>query len=129
MASLIAAAALATGAQDVGARIGEAAAAEQSLRGPLEGAWSLRDARGHAIFALQISDPVDGPLGGAWRDLANNDLGVVDGGSRGGGHVHLKLALHAQERAWLTLRPAGSARWRGRMIAAGRAVPVTLARN
>jgi hypothetical protein len=129
MALLIAAAVLAAGPADLGARIGEAAAAEQSLRGPLEGAWTLRDAHGHALYALQIADPVDGPLGGAWRDLATNDLGVVDGGSRGGGLVHLKLTLHAQERAWLTLRPAGPARWRGRMIAGRRGVPVTLSRQ
>ena len=128
-ASLIVAVALVAGGQDIGARIGEAAAAEQSLRGPLEGAWTLRDVHGQAVYALQISDPIDGPLGGAWRDLATNDLGVVDGGSRGGRHIHLKLALHAQERAWLTLRPAGPARWRGRMIAGGRTVPVTLARS
>jgi hypothetical protein len=129
MAPLIAAAALAAGDADVGARIGEAAAAEASMRGPLEGAWTLRDAHGHALFDLQISDPIDGPLGGAWRDLATSDLGVVDGGSRGGGLVHLKLTLHARERAWLTLRPGGPARWRGRMIVAGRGVPVTLARD
>ncbi len=129
MPSLIAAAALASGAADLGARVGEAAAAEQSLRGPLEGAWILRDARGRALYALQVSDPIDGPLGGAWRDLANGDLGVVDGGSRGGGFVHLKLALYAHERAWLALRPAGPARWRGRMIAAGHGVAATLARD
>jgi hypothetical protein len=129
MATLIGVAALAAGAPDLGARIGEAAAAEQSLRGPFEGAWILRDAHGHVLYALQMSDPIDGPLGGAWRDLATNDLGVVDGGSRGGGLVQLKLTLHTHERAWLTLRPAGPARWRGRMIAAGRGAPVTLSRN
>ena len=129
MSPLIAAAVLAAGPADLGARIGEAAAAEESLRGPLEGAWTLRDDHGHALYALQVSDPVDGPLGGAWRDLATNDLGVVEGGSRGGGLVHLKLTLHAHERAWLTLRAAGPGRWRGRMIAAGRGVTVTLTRD
>ena len=129
MAPLIAAAALAAGAPDLGERLGEAAAAEQALRGPLEGAWTLRDARGRPIYALQIADPVDGPLGGAWRDMATGDLGLIDGGSRGGGLVHLKLTLHTEERAWLTLRPADPGPWRGRMIAGRRSVPVTLARN
>jgi hypothetical protein len=129
IAALIAVAALAAGGADIGPRIGEAAAAEASLRGPLEGAWTLRDARGRAVYDLQIADPIDGPLGGAWRDLATDDLGVIAGGSRGGGLVRLELTLRAHERAWLTLRPAGPARWRGRMIAAGRGVPVTLARD
>jgi hypothetical protein len=129
IAAVIAAAALTAGAADLGVRIGEAAAAERSLRGPLEGAWTLRDAHGRAVFDLQISDPVGGPLGGAWRDLATNDLGVIDGGSRRGGLIRLGLALRAHPRAWLALRPAGPTRWSGRMIAAGRGVPVTLVRD
>jgi hypothetical protein len=129
MAPLIAAATLAFGVPDLGARIGEAAAAEQALRGPLDGV-AMRVAQGPgAVFALQVSDPIDGPLGGAWRDMATGDLGVIDGGSRGGGLIHLKLTLHGQERAWLSLRPAGPDRWRGQMLAEGRAVPVALARD
>ncbi len=57
------------------------------------------------------------------------DLGVIDGGSRRGGLIRLGLALRAHPRAWLALRPAGPTRWRGRMIAAGRRVPVTLVRD
>ena len=103
--------------------------ADRPPQGPLAGAWILRDAQGHPVCTLQISDPVDGRAGGAWRDVATNDPGVIDGGSRGGGLVHLKLTLHGQERAWLTLRPAGPAIWRGQMIAGGRGVPVTLSRE
>ena len=103
--------------------------ADQPPQGPLEGAWTLRDAQGRPLCTLQISDPVDGRPGGAWRDHATKDLGVIDGGSRGGGLVHLKLTLHDQERAWLTLRPTGPARWRGQMIAGGRGVPVTLSQD
>ena len=103
--------------------------ADQPPQGPLAGAWTLHNAQGHPFCTLQIRDPVDGRPGGTWRDLATNDLGIIDGGSRGGGLVHLKLTLHGQERAWLTLRPAGPARWRGQMIADGRVVPVTLSQE
>jgi hypothetical protein len=129
MASVVMAAAVAAGGADLGARIGEAAAAERALRGPLEGGWTLRDAAGHALFDLQIADPVDGRLGGAWRDLAAGAAGSIDGGARARDMVHLKLAAAGAERAWLVLRPVAGGRWLGRMIVNGRVSPATLARR
>lgn len=127
MAGLIAAAAVASGASgDIDARIGEAARAEQALSGPLEGSWTLRDAAGRPLMDLQIADPVDGRPGGAWRALRDGGgSGVIEGGSRGGHVVQLRLS---GEAGWLILRPQSRDLWRGRLIIAGHAREVTLGR-
>jgi hypothetical protein len=128
MAAVIAAAALAAGQGELDGRLAEAAGAEQALQGALDGSWTLRDGHGRGLCALRISDSIDGPLGGAWRDSVSGALGIIAGGSRGGGHVYLKLVLDGVEHAWLILRPAAPGRWRGRMIIAGHSLAVTLAR-
>jgi hypothetical protein len=126
---MIAAAVLSAADSSLGARIGQAAVAEQALQGPLDGDWTVRDARGRVLLFLRISDPVEGRFGGAWRDLATDDVGVIDGGSKAGGLAHLKLAADGRERAWLTLRPMGGGSWRGRLIAQGRGTAVTMIRG
>ncbi len=130
IAALIVAGLMAAASGDVGARLAEASAAAQSLRGPLEGAWILRDDKGRALFALQIADPVDAPIGGAWRDLGvAGGMGVMGARSRGGGIARLMLSADGAQGVRLILRLERRGLWRGRMIAGGHSTPVTLARD
>ena len=55
------------------ARIADASAAAQALRGPLDGPWTLRDGAGRVVYVFEITDPPGstGPARGAWRDLSD----------------------------------------------------------
>ncbi len=60
-------------------RIEESAVAAQALHGPFDGAWTLRDRTGLALFTFQMSDPPGslGPVHGAWLDDAGG-MGIVE---------------------------------------------------
>ena len=77
---------------DPGLRIAEAAGAAQSLQGPLDGRWRLRDRDGHALFDIELSDPADAGAGlvGAWRDTAGRE-GWIEAARRKEGGLDLAL--------------------------------------
>ena len=105
---------------DVGPRVAAAMAAAQSLQGPLDGAWLLRDTAGRPLYRFEIVDPAGGrgPLSGALRDMAGAAGAVAD--MRRSGRT-LLFALTPPGGPVTTLRLARISRgvWMGRM-AAGR---------
>jgi hypothetical protein len=134
LALLAAVAAPAASPPAIDSRIHDASAAAEALRGPLDGAWTLRDRHGHALFLFELADPVGaGPdLQGAWRDPARSDdpaaLGVL-GSARRGPDGSLKLAFDAGVgTVAIQLRKFGPAVWRGVMRDPGGARTVILTR-
>ena len=103
-------------------RIEESAVAAQALQGPLDGAWTLRDRTGLALFTFQMSDPPGsiGPVQGAWRDGAGG-MGSADFIAEG--PRRLRIAID-QAPSFTVERRAGL--WRG--VLAGHGV-VTLTRS
>lgn len=112
-ALLALAAALALGSGDpLNDRISEANGAAQSLQGPLDGAWTLRDEKGAVLYHLQISELPEGAAGGAWSG-ADNRFGGIEIARRGD-RVDLVI-----DGATVSLRRRGGL-WRG--ASAGRSV-------
>jgi hypothetical protein len=109
--------------------------AAQALQGPLDGRWTLYDAGGRALYAIQIVDPAGGggPLQAAWRDprdsRATGALGVVSDIARTGGALRLSFAGHGGVGATLVLRQDRHGGWSGRMVESGNAMRVTLRRD
>lgn len=108
------------------ARIGASAAAAERLQGPLDGAWVVRDRRGRALLRLQIDDPPQDsrPPSGAWQAADGSAMGPIEAIEATHGVLHIRIA---PDDRLVLLRRRGS--WRGRMIEAGRASPVTLERK
>jgi len=102
---------------DVGARIHASDQAAQALQGPLDGAWTLSEASGAPLYALQFSDPVGGrgPLQGAWRALGGHaDIGVFTELRREGDTLILRLPAHGEDpAAVIRLRRDAHGGWRG----------------
>jgi hypothetical protein len=117
---------------DLGGRIAASAAAAQAWQGPLDGAWTLYDARRRPVLSLEITDPAGGgPLEGAWRaaDPATSS-GFVEAIERRGARLTLRLAPEAGGPATLvTLRRRGSRSWRGWIMRDGVRRPATLERG
>jgi hypothetical protein len=121
---------------NLGGRIAAGAAAAQALQGPLDGAWTLYDARRRPILKLQITDPAGGgALEGAWRAVgADADAagraaptGVLETIARQGRRltVHLTAAGGGTDTL-VSLRRHGPRSWRGWMERDGVRRPATL---
>jgi hypothetical protein len=102
-------------------RIHQATAAAEALHGPLDGAWTLRDGQGRALFLFELADPVGaGPdLQGAWRDPRRADdreaMGLFKSAHRAADGT-LKLAFDTDVATIaIRLRKFGPAVWRGVM--------------
>ena len=86
----------------------------QSLQGPLDGTWTLKDAAGAAIYRVQLVDPGfgGGNLEGAWSDLragAAATAGFFTAVTRDGSKLTLQFAEPGAGvvAATLDARPAG----------------------
>ncbi len=107
------------GAGPLEARLRDSAAAAVALQGPLDGAWTLYDARRHQLYRLQISDPPpgSGPLDAAWRGPgASTTIGGVT--SIGLGHGQLTIVLtpdRGSESVTLGLTETRHGAWAGWM--------------
>jgi hypothetical protein len=115
---------------DTGARIGSAMAAEQSLQGPLDGGWTLRDAAGAPLYRFELADPAGGrgPLTGAWRDMAGG-AGVIADARRHGRTLRLDIAPPGGPATIVRLTEATPGSWRGQLIAGAAHRRVTLGRD
>jgi hypothetical protein len=132
--TLVLAAVVAVSGSDIGARIRDAGAAEQALQGPLDGVWTLRDARGRALYDLQLVDPIGGgqSFGGAWRDLrdgAEGRLGVLEDAWRGGAKLRFKIVRDPEGPFSIDLVKGSHGGWRGWMRSARTASEVVLRRD
>ena len=122
-------------AVDTGARIDAAMAAEQSLQGPLDGGWTLRDGDGRLLYRFEIVDPAGGhgPLTGAWRDMGadapGGGAGVIAGMRREGRSLRFEFATGGGPAATVRLRERSPDLWVGRIIASGAARTVVLRRD
>jgi hypothetical protein len=116
---------------DLGSRLSASAAAAQALLGPLDGGWTLSDARGRPLFALQITDPATGatPREGAWRDLAGTgETGPVDTIERRGDRLSIRF-VHGRDAVWIRLRRRGDGAWAGEATDSHRVFQVALHRS
>lgn len=85
----------------------------QSLQGPLDGTWLLKDAAGAGLYRVQLVDPgfADAPLEGVWSDLrvdgAPDASGFFTGVMREGARLTLRFARPDSGAmvATLNLRP------------------------
>ena len=134
MIGLIAALAMALSprADEIGLRLRDSASAAERLQGPLDGVWTLRDARGRPLILLQFTDPAGGgPLEAAWREPdPDGAVGLVEaiGREREG----LSISFHRPGEAsvsFLRLKPYRAGFWRGRLTERGQASFVTLRRG
>lgn len=81
------------GSDQLDMRIRGASAMAQSLQGPMDGAWSLRDDQGAPLYTFQLADPANNPGGvveGAWRDLRDGQggAGLISSIERSPGRLH-----------------------------------------
>ncbi len=115
-----------------GQRMRDSAAAAQALQGPLDGRWTLTDAKGHTLYLLEIADPAQGaaPLTAAWSDPRTRALGGVETISRAGDHLRLAFAPDPSGgTVRLSLRRLKGGVWSGRAASQGRERPVRLKRS
>ncbi len=113
-----------------GRRMRESAAAAQALQGPLDGHWTLKDARGRSLYEIQIADPPQGsgPLEGAWQAHGAKALGPLETLTLTGPRLVIVFTPGA-ETVRLVLTRGGPDLWRGAMIAPGGGVAVRLIRD
>jgi hypothetical protein len=122
-------------APDTGARIAAAMAAEQSLQGPLDGGWTLRDSAGRPLYRFEFADPAggQGPLSGAWRDMRGGtqggEAGVITDLRRSGRSLRIEFAPLAGPAASVRVIEVSPGMWTGRIIAGGARRAVTLRRD
>jgi hypothetical protein len=82
----------------------------QSLQGPLDGTWTLKDAAGAGLYRVQLVDPGfgGGRMEGAWSDLhaaATGSSGFFTGVSRDGARLTLQFTQPGVGVAVATLDP------------------------
>jgi len=118
---------------DLGARIRNAAAGSQALQGPLDGAWTLYDARHRSLYVFQITDPADGTgaLEAAWRGPgASAATGLVTAITRQGNDLSIDFAGGAMgETVSVRLQRRDDGEWSGRLTAKGRESATVLRRR
>jgi hypothetical protein len=130
----IAEAATVAQAPDQEAAIQAAFQAAESLQGPLDGVWRLDDASGRTLFVFALSDPGGRPaplaaspdnpgVEGAWRDPDRprdvDGSGLLDSVRRDGRRVQIRFVVGPDRLCEVvTLKAAGTARWKGELSAA-----------
>jgi hypothetical protein len=118
-------------ATDLAARIRESAAAAQALQGPMDGTWTLSDARRRPLFVFQFTDPAGGagPLEGAWRRSgASAPAGLIDAIARRGDHLAIRFA-GGGEVVRVRLRRRADGTWSGEANENGHDLSVALRRS
>ena len=113
-------------------RMRDSAAAAQALQGPLDGRWTVTDAKGHALYVLQIADPSHqaAPMTAAWRDARTGALGGVDAISRLEDSLSLAFTPDpAVPPVRLVLRRLKGGGWRGWLGSGAFRRPVRLKRG
>ncbi len=110
-------------------------AAAEAHKGPLDGVWTLKSAEGAALYAFLLSDQINGPVEGAWRDLRRN-LTVTSSGFIAEIHHDeeaLSLRFYVRDETHpvlVRLIADDQGRWRGTLTdEAGRKSPVSLERR
>ena len=110
-------------------------AAAEARKGPLDGVWLLKSADGAALYAFLLSDQINGPVEGAWRDLRRN-LTVTSSGFIAEIHHDdeaLSLRFYVRDETHpvlVRLIADDQGRWRGTLTdEAGRKSPVSLERR
>ena len=116
---------------DVGARVAAAMTAEQSLQGPLDGAWLVHDAGGRPLYRLQIVDPAggQGPLTGAWRDARGEAAGFIARIRRTARILRLEFPPAGDQVITLHLKERSPDVWSGLIIKDGVRRAVVLRRG
>ena len=109
-------------------RVKAAQASAQAFQGPLDGAWTLADARGVELYILQLADKGRAdPVEGAWREATGDESirkrGLIDAITKDGDVLSLRFA----DRTAI-LKRRGEV-WRGELATASGPLPVTLARR
>jgi hypothetical protein len=109
-------------------------AADQALRGALDGEWTVATAAGAPILSLLIADsgrPGD-PLGGAWRDLAKppgpDASGLINQVTREAGSLVVRIRAGEANATVLRLTPLAPGRYRGEWQDQGGVRPVVMDR-
>jgi hypothetical protein len=118
-------------ASDLAARMRESSTAAQVLQGPLDGTWTLEDARRGPLFVFQITDAAgaSGRLDGAWRRSgASAPVGLIDVITRRGDRLAIRFADDGKV-VWIRLRRRGDGGWSGEANENGHDRPVTLRRS
>ncbi|HTI68121.1 MAG TPA: hypothetical protein VL460_11310 [Caulobacteraceae bacterium] len=108
----------------------------QSLQGPLDGTWMLKDAAGAALYRVQLVDPGfgGGALEGAWSDLhaasPAESSGFFVGVARDGAHLTLQFARSGAGQTTVNLDQRADGGFAGelRAGAGGKGEAVTLVR-
>ncbi len=117
---------------DVGLRIAAAVATAQSLQGPLDGGWVIRDAADRPLYRFQIVDPAGdhGPLTGAWRDRRGGArAGFIVRIRRTGRTLRLEFTPGGRPPVTLRLRSRAPGVWSGWIIEDGARRAVVLRRG
>jgi hypothetical protein len=119
----------------IDARIRASAEAAESYQGSLDGSWTLVDAAGRPIYALQLVDRVGGrdPLGGVFRDLRRppvpGDIGMIDATDRAGGSLDLTLRARPADPPVVIHLKSDAEGWSGEMREGAAATAVKLRRG
>lgn len=106
----------------------------QSLQGPLDGTWILKDAAGGSLYRVQLVDPgfAGGRLEGAWQDLragaAMGSSGFFSGVAREGARLTLQFARPGEGLTALTLDQRADGRYAGELKVGDKGEPVVLGR-
>jgi hypothetical protein len=113
-----------------------AARAAEALQGPLDGGWTLSDARGRPLYSFRMVDQGQG-MGlaqGAWRDLAAGEgpftSGFVDSVGYDGGKLMLRFYESGpDDLVVLTLTPSSAGVWPGELWRHGAVTKVSFKRD
>ena len=110
-------------------------AAAEAQKGRLDGVWTLKSAEGVALYAFLLSDQINGPVEGAWRDLRRN-LTVTSSGFIAEIHHDdeaLSLRFYVRDETHpvlVRLSPDDQGQWRGTLTdEAGQKSSVSLGRD
>ncbi|OYX34672.1 MAG: hypothetical protein B7Y99_05075 [Caulobacterales bacterium 32-69-10] len=106
----------------------------QSLQGPLDGTWVLKDAAGASLYRVQLVDPgfSGGRLEGAWQDLRSGSpmesSGFFSGVAREGARLTLQFARAGEGLTAITVDQRPDGRYAGELKVGDKGEPVVLAR-